>query len=278
MLEPLQLVQGQASVFHSVPPVVAPISAITTPVVTVKTVASPAYEAADSSAASTVSTTLAGLAVAGAVELSLNSAAGVATPRFLIAGDNADDARPELVEVVGLNGTTVKLAEPIQREIDNAGPVHGYSVAVGLSVAQAAQKGRFDVRLEATIGGVKQHWFETGFIVAWPIHPPVTAATLGQHIPDVHRLRYAEDRDGQEVIKASWWDTVVPALDEQRIDYWTLRDVRKLAPVHAAAAYWHLVMHDERLDEDVAERAEKMFERRLEAALNAASTWVDTDA
>lgn len=278
MLEPIQIIKGQAQTFFTVPPLVKPVSAITLPSATVNSQAVGDYEAVDTVTASTVSTTLAAAAAQGDDGFTLTSATGVTTPRFYVAGDNTDDARPELVEAVGLKSTVLGTAQPISRAILNGGVVYGYDVAVALTAAQTATRGRFDVRLSATIGGQVERWFESGYVVDYPIHPPITAAALGQHLPDADRMQYAGDADHQEVIAVAWWDTVVPAIEAGLIDFWSIRDVRKLAPVHAAAINIHLTAHDPRLTPEFRIEAREEFDRRLALALDSVSMWVDDAA
>ena len=291
---PIQVMAGEtASVVSRPPQLPEPLEKLNSCTVEIRTPSTNGFEAATDSPVTiqSVDTTLTAAAAEGARSISVDifgSDANFTVGRTYVLGTyDADalssrDARPLIAEVVetdwdGASTLTVDLAEPLPRALPSGSRIHGWSVAVALTTSHTADRGAFDLRFEATTPtGQRFKWWERGYIVPWPVYPPLNAGNIGQHLPEVWRRRSAEDGDLAEAIAAAWTDILLPAL-EQEVDFWTIRETSRLAPVHAAAVALHQVIGDERAPPDFVEQTRRLYRERLQLALNAKRFWADVD-
>ncbi len=125
----------------------------------------------------TVSTTISAAASAGAVTLTLTSGTGVAKKRRYLLTDA--DGNQEWVEVVGVNGTAIRVRQPIINDYASGATFVGCRISIAVNATWVADESNLTDALESGAAGYRLRW-------AYTVD---SAATIGVSYADLVRYQ-----------------------------------------------------------------------------------------
>lgn len=188
--------------------------------------------------------------------------------RYLLSP--ADGSEPFVVEADEDAGATLRLREPLPKDIGAGSTIDG--ITMGVDVTTTTFIGDGLVEWKATVLGRATRWL-TPFRI---VYRNTTWRLLGTELvmlsPYAAKARPDDDDDYSRCIEAAWTRYVAPALEARHLRTERIVSWAQLNAVHVSAVEMHLAKTYER---DPAMRAEKErdFASALSRALESVETW-----
>ncbi len=233
----------------------------------------------------TTSYTLAA-AARGAQQVAWTAAAGTAPVggnRYAIGKAAGATPFPIVVEVerVDTDGQVLYLRSPLPAAIVAGDVLKGLQVSHALTAAETSASGRASAIWQATLttpykGRSVLVWEQYFRVVPQFFVHGLTQEEAVRTCPEIRRYIAGGPISLAEAIDAAWEARLLPDLEGQGIDIWSIKSSSSLRPALAFATLYHLVAFDEALNELTLERFRAQYSDRLNVTLASKEVWIDT--
>ncbi len=250
-----------------------------TPTARIGTAASamPAVGAGSNCTVDTLSTDVAGDALAGDTEIVVTEATWVRGRQYVATSTTGDVFVIESAS--DGESDTLYLTEPLPTALLTGSTIEGFRISIALTAPQTASiASAAVVEWTATLDGVSEVWADNFEIVPRVGGYTLDTVSLMKSSPFCKRLQVDADNDFTEMIDAAWRRFVEPALLAKGIKPHLFVSRTELEPAHIAACE-HFAAQGQ-IDGATETREEKRREwaAALDLVLSSTSLWIDDSA
>lgn len=201
--------------------------------------------------------------------------------RFVVAPTDGQRFEVELKPRL-FAGTTVRLAEPLNRSVPATSVFAGYACIYNLLSAHTTLPGeclaewKVTWRLEGAAETQEAQWAQAFRLVRRLPVSVLTPTRLTKAFPVMHTLRNRKDETFEELIETAWTHRVLPLLEMRGMLEENIVAVDALEPLHSIACVVHRMETNPKVSTEIFERTKRRFDELVEGTF-ARRTWYETE-
>lgn len=187
------------------------------------------------------------------------------------------DGSPSFIVTCGrlASSSVMELQDPLPQPVPVDSAIRGYRVSKILSLSEVSTQGtaiaRWRVEDRDRISYV---WDQPFLILNTLTNYHLNSSTLERIYPMVQRMR-PDDLTLEELIETAWTNYLRPDLEGKGIKANQIKSWERLDPAHAAACVYHLVLTDERQEEEYRQTWRNTYAHQCDLMYASVRFWYD---